>query len=67
MSDTNNRSAFERLKAHYDHEELVCPECGYEDEDGQWVSETDGSVVKYNHECPSCGAVRAHTIDLDSE
>jgi predicted RNA-binding Zn-ribbon protein involved in translation (DUF1610 family) len=57
----------ERLRDHYDDEELVCPECGYEDEEGAWESETDGSVVEYYHECPSCGAVREHTIDLQEE
>lgn len=67
MANDPNRSAFERLKEHYDHEELVCPDCGFEDEDGSWASETDGSVIEYSHECPSCGALREHTVDLSEE
>lgn len=67
MTEDRTRSAFERLQEHYDHEELICPDCGFEDEEGSWTSETDGRVVEYSHECPSCGAVREHTIDLSGE
>lgn len=64
MESAGDRSPMERLKQYYDHEELVCPECGHEDENGNWKSETNGSEVHYTHECPCCGAVREHTMDL---
>ena len=67
MTNDDGRTALERLRSHYDDVELVCPECGYEDEEGGWESETDGSVVEYYHECPSCAAVREHTLDLREE
>ena len=66
MTPDASRSAFERLKRRYDHTERVCPECGYEDPDGGWESETDGHVVAYHHECPNCGAVREHVVQLHS-
>jgi len=67
MTTEHSRSALERLREYYDHEELVCPDCGYEDADGSWRSETDGDVVEYHHECPQCGAVRSHTLDVHEE
>lgn len=67
MTADSDRSPMERLRNYYDHEELVCPECGFEDETGTWESETDGQEVHYSHECPSCGAVREHTLRLDGE
>ena len=56
MTVDTERSPMERLRSDYDHEELVCPECGYEDEPRSWESETNGQEVHYVHECPSCGA-----------
>jgi len=67
MVNDESRTAFEQLKRYYDQKELLCPECGYEDDEGAWESETDGRVVEYFHECPSCGAVREHTIELNGE
>lgn len=67
MTQDTTRSPMERLKSFYDHEELVCPECGHEDDDGSWRSETDGHEVHYFHECPSCGAVREHSMMLSRE
>ncbi|MFC7069656.1 HVO_0649 family zinc finger protein [Halobaculum lipolyticum] len=67
MSEEKSRSPLERLKQYYDHEELTCSECGYEDADGEWHSETDGSRVHYYHECPRCDAVDEHTIRLSNE
>lgn len=64
MTVEPDRSPLERLRNYYDHEELVCPECGYEDEEGSWESETDGHLVHYYHECPRCDAVREHTLEL---
>jgi uncharacterized Zn finger protein len=57
----------ERLRAYYDHEELVCPACGYEDESGSWESETNGHEGHYFHECPGCGAVREHSMQLSQD
>ena len=54
----------DRLRDHYDHVDMTCPECGYEDADGEWVSETDGSQIRYQHICPSCGKVQHRTITL---
>lgn len=61
-----NQSPIERLRSYYDEEELVCPDCGYEDDPGSWEGETDGNQVHYFHECPGCGAVREHTMTLPS-
>jgi predicted RNA-binding Zn-ribbon protein involved in translation (DUF1610 family) len=57
-------SALDRLKDRYDDEEVVCPECGYEDEPGSWQVETTGSRVYYRHLCPSCGSRRTRVIRL---
>ncbi|WP_436929006.1 HVO_0649 family zinc finger protein [Halosimplex halobium] len=67
MTSDGPGSALEKLRDYYDHEELVCPDCGYEDEGGSWDSETDGEVVEYTHECPECGAVREHTLEVGDE
>ncbi|KOX97398.1 MULTISPECIES: HVO_0649 family zinc finger protein [Halorubrum] len=64
MASDRSRSPFERLKEHYDHEELVCPACGFEDEDGAWDAEADGADIVYTHACPRCGAEREHTLEL---
>ena len=65
MRSSDSGSAFDQLRQYYDHSELVCPDCGYEDEEGSWEGETDGSRVHYFHECPSCGSVREHPVSLD--
>lgn len=67
MVQHGERSALEQLKRYYEHEELVCTECGFEDESGSWESRTNGGVVQYHHECPSCRAVREHTINLSGK
>ncbi|WP_152041833.1 HVO_0649 family zinc finger protein [Salinigranum salinum] len=67
MASDGTRSPLERLRAYYDHEERTCPACGYEDEEGVWESETNGRQVHYYHECPRCGAVRDHTLDVLAE
>ncbi|WP_135304347.1 HVO_0649 family zinc finger protein [Haloarcula amylovorans] len=67
MEGHSEKSPMELLKHHYDETELVCPDCGYEDEEGSWSSETDGREIHYEHECPSCGAVREHTLSLNGE
>jgi len=64
MRHQTTRSALERLTEYYDDTELVCSECGFEDEEGHWRSETDGGVVEYTHECPECGAVGEHTLTV---
>ena len=57
---------FERLRSHMEHrsEDLVCPDCGYEDDGGEWTAETSGDRVLYRHVCPSCGSIRKRTFDL---
>jgi uncharacterized Zn finger protein len=55
---------FDRLTSHYDHVDLRCPSCGYEDDGGRWKAETNGSTVLYRHICPSCGSIRKRTLKL---
>ena len=64
MVSDSSRSPFERLKEYYDHEEFVCQECGFEDEEGTWDAEADGADIVYTHTCPKCGAEREHTMEL---
>jgi predicted RNA-binding Zn-ribbon protein involved in translation (DUF1610 family) len=64
MASHGNRSPFERLKSYYQRAEPVCPACGYEDEEGGWTAETDGSGVVYRHTCPSCGAEREYSVQF---
>ncbi|WP_423996195.1 HVO_0649 family zinc finger protein [Halorubrum trapanicum] len=64
MLSNSNSSPFGRLKEYYDHEELVCPECGFEDEEGAWDAEADGADIVYTHACPKCGAERRHRLEL---
>jgi predicted RNA-binding Zn-ribbon protein involved in translation (DUF1610 family) len=58
-------SALDRLRSRYDREDMQCPECGYEDDGGKWLSATNGQRVDYRHVCPGCGAVRRRTFTLD--
>ena len=66
MTSNGTRSPFERLRAHYDHDELVCRECGFEDEAGTWEAATDGATIVYHHTCPKCGAEREHRLEVSS-
>lgn len=61
------RSAFEKLKSHYDETDLKCHECGYEDEEGEWQTKTTGDEVEYRHLCPSCGALDRRTLSVPDE
>lgn len=62
--DEEGASPFEHLTIHMDDVDLVCPDCGYEDEEGNWSAETNGATVLYRHLCPSCGSIRKRTFDL---
>lgn len=62
-SHASGSTPFERLKSRFDRD-MVCPECGYDDEEGEWLSTTDGSQVVYQHICPSCGKVRQSNYTL---
>lgn len=53
--DHDHRSPFEQLRSHYEEGDLACPECGYEDTEGEWET-TTGDTVRYRHLCPSCGS-----------
>jgi len=57
-------SPLDRLGSHFDAD-LVCPDCGFDDADGHWMSDTSGDRVRYRHVCPSCGSIRKRTLDLD--
>ncbi len=63
---TSNRgmNPLDALRDRYAEVETECPACGYEDDDGTWVGETDGAEVRYERDCPSCGKVTAHTISF---
>ncbi|MFC4550682.1 MULTISPECIES: HVO_0649 family zinc finger protein [Halorussus] len=65
--DDGGSTPFERLTSHFDDEDLVCPDCGYEDEGGHWKAATSGDHVLYRHLCPSCGTVRKRTFELDAD
>lgn len=60
-------SPFERLRSRFEDEDLVCPKCGYDDDDGRWLAETGGSQIHYRHLCPSCGYIRRRTFHLGEE
>lgn len=64
MASHGTRSPFERLRTYYQRAEPVCRACGYEEEEGGWTAETDGSGVVYRHACPSCGAEREHRVQF---
>lgn len=64
-SNTRRGNPLERLRTHFDDVDLVCPDCGYDDADGGWSSETTGDRILYRHVCPSCGAIRKRTLRLD--
>jgi predicted RNA-binding Zn-ribbon protein involved in translation (DUF1610 family) len=55
-------SPLDRLRAHYDEVDAICPECGFEDLDGAWTAGAAGRRVEYVRECPSCGATRRRTV-----
>jgi predicted RNA-binding Zn-ribbon protein involved in translation (DUF1610 family) len=63
---TSNRgmNPLDTLRDRYDHVEMVCPACGYDDADGKWISETDGAEVVYEHACPSCEKVTVRRITI---
>ncbi|MFC4358661.1 HVO_0649 family zinc finger protein [Halobium salinum] len=62
--DGRGTSALDRLRARYDQEARVCPECGFEDEAGSWRVQTTGSRVYYRHLCPSCGSRSTRVLRL---
>jgi len=53
----------DRLRSRLDADRR-CPECGYEDTDGEWSAKTTGDRVLYRHVCPSCGAIDKRTLRL---
>lgn len=55
---------FERLRSVFDERDLLCPECGHEDEDGGWRAETNGKHVRYRHVCPRCDTRRVQRYTL---
>ena len=57
----------DRLGSHFDDVDLVCPDCGYDDADGRWMTETSGDRVRYRHVCPSCGSIRQRTLDVGGD
>ncbi|PSP99576.1 hypothetical protein BRC94_06960 [Halobacteriales archaeon QS_5_70_17] len=67
LNRLGGRTKFERVRARYEETEKKCTDCGYVDQEGNWVSETDGSRIVYRHTCPSCDAVREHTFELGEE
>lgn len=64
--DHDHRSPFEQLRSHYEEGDLACPECGYEDTEGEWET-TTGDTVRYRHLCPSCGSTQTRTLSVTEE
>lgn len=64
MADRKGRSAFEQLQNHFDDTDMQCPQCGYVDDKGEWISNTDGSEVRYQHICSNCGNVRMRSVTI---
>ena len=60
-------SAFDRLRSRYDREDLMCPACGYQDDEGRWLAATSGERVRYRHVCPSCGNIRSREFRFGDE
>lgn len=65
--ENGGRTAFERLRSHYEDVDLLCPECGYEDDEGSWTAKSAPHRILYRHVCPSCGAIRTRTLATDEE
>lgn len=65
--DHDQWSPFEQLRSHYDEADLACPECGYEDTEGEWEATTTGDTVQYRHVCPSCGATQTRTLSVNQD
>ncbi|EJN61134.1 hypothetical protein SAMN04487950_3928 [Halogranum rubrum] len=63
----HERSPFEKLKHHYEETDLECHECGYDDTEGEWQTQTTGDTVEYRHVCPSCGAIQRRTLSVGEE
>lgn len=61
---TEGTSPLDRLGSHYNRASLICPRCGYEDENGSWRAETSGDRVRYHHRCPSCDSIATRTLRL---
>lgn len=65
MATTNRGvSALDRMRSHLERIDMQCSACGYEDEDGEWRSTTNGSRIDYSHVCPRCGEIRRRTYRL---
>lgn len=61
---SHGTTPLERLRRRYETTETKCPDCGFVDESGNWMSRTDGRRVVYHHVCPSCGAARDHVFRI---
>jgi predicted RNA-binding Zn-ribbon protein involved in translation (DUF1610 family) len=60
-------TSLDRLRAYYEGRETRCLSCGRENTDGEWRVRTTGSVVRYEHTCPSCGVTESRTLRLRRE
>jgi len=57
-------NALDRLATRLE-EDMVCPDCGYDDRTGHWRAKATGSAIVYRHDCPGCGATHERRITLD--
>ncbi|MFB6205327.1 MAG: HVO_0649 family zinc finger protein [Haloglomus sp.] len=55
-------TALDRMRERLTETESRCPACG--SDAAEWTCETDGSEVRYERTCPSCGAVASRTLRL---
>jgi predicted RNA-binding Zn-ribbon protein involved in translation (DUF1610 family) len=63
-NQSGGTNPLERLGSRFDDVDLVCSDCGFEDDDGSWTSVTSGDRILYRHVCPSCGSIRKRTLRL---
>jgi len=57
---------FDKLRDHYQQVDTECPECGYEADDPDWKSTTDGSEVRYQRMCQNCGYMHMRSVTLSN-
>ena len=62
MATRGARSPFDRLRQHYEDRKLRCPECGFVDDDGDWVATAKDGKLRYQHVCPRCRAADTYVL-----
>ncbi|WP_307729346.1 hypothetical protein [Natrinema salsiterrestre] len=57
-------TVLEHVRRRYETTDKKCPDYGYVDEEGNWVSQTARRKLVYRHVCPSCDATGEQTFNL---